>query len=147
MTKAKKETPKTISKKIEKEVKKETPKPKVKRIYEVTYEPGFSASQVYVLKLTKDEIQSVNGKDERVKVPMFKSLPSKIRINRGEVIELTKEQYDDLRSINQIETRKEREERLKKSDDVPKQSGVDPQTLQHNKISKFYKDVLVDIEE
>lgn len=143
MAKAKKTTKKTVKK----EAKKETSKAKTKEVYEVTYEPGFSASQVYVLKLTKDEVQSVNGRDERVKIPMFNSLPSKIIINKGEVIELTKEQYDDLRSINQIETRKEREERLKKSDDVPKQSGIDPQTLQYNKLSKFYKDVLLDVEE
>ena len=137
-------TKKTNNKKKAKSKAKAKKQPSVKM---VTYSPGLTASQVLVLKLTKDVVRNVNGIQEKVKEPLFDFLPEKIIVKRDESVELTIEQYNALRKEGYIETKAERKERLAAIADIPKQSGVDPQLIQSSKVNRIYRDVLVDFEE
>ena len=95
--------------------KKSTPK-KVK----LTYKPLFSASRSFTASLTKKTIKLDHGLETIVTEPLIKGLPMLLTVHAGEVIEVTKTQFEALdkagfiESIEQVARRKELERHLPK---------------------------------
>ena len=91
----------------------------------LTYSPlGFGA-EMMSFPLKTREYQDIDGRRVAVSVPLIKGLPMTLTIRKGEVIEVTKAQYEELKAIKLVESEEEYENRKKFIDNLQNQH---PQT-------------------
>ena len=91
----------------------------------LTYSPlGFGA-EMMSFPLKTREYQDIDGRRVAVSVPLIKGLPMNLTIRKGEVIEVTKAQYEELKSLKLVESEEEYENRRKFIDNLQNQH---PQT-------------------
>lgn len=70
----------------------------------LTYNPiGFSAPVINFFLRTKDD----KGRSK----PLIKGIPTKLTVTKGEIIEVTKKQYEELQAEGCVETEEEYEQR------------------------------------
>ena len=104
--------------------KKTTPKKTSSKI-KLTYSPiGFGA-EVMTFPLKTREYQDIDGRRVAVSVPLIKGLPMQLVVHKGDIIEVTKSQYEELKALNLVETEEEYKERQKFIDNL---SNQHPQT-------------------
>ena len=104
--------------------KKKTTSKKPSKI-KLTYAPiGFGA-EVMTFPLKTREYQEIDGRNVAVSVPLIKGLPMTLVMRKGEIIEVTKSQYEELKSLNLVETEEEYENRKNFIDNL---SNQHPQT-------------------
>ncbi len=96
--------------------KKSTPK-KVK----LTYKPLFSASRSFTASLTKKTVKIDHGLETIVTEPLIKGLPTLLTVHAGEVIEVTKTQFEALDKAGFIESKEQVAKRKELERRVPKQ--------------------------
>jgi len=100
---AKKKTTKTASK--------TKSKAKTQKKIQLTFNPIMSAADKFRILLRKKEIKKVNGMEVPFYVPKVEGLPMKLVVAKGEVIEVTEEQLEQLG--NWVETEEEYNKRQK----------------------------------
>lgn len=96
--------------------KKSTPK-KVK----LTYRPLFSASRSFTASLTKKTVKIDHGLETIITEPLIKGLPTLLTVHAGEVIEVTKTQFEALEKAGFIESKEQVAKRKELERRVPKQ--------------------------
>lgn len=96
--------------------KKSTPK-KVK----LTYKPLFSASRSFTASLTKKTVKIDHGLETIITEPLIKGLPTLLTVHAGEVIEVTKTQFEALDKAGFIESKEQVAKRKELERRVPKQ--------------------------
>ena len=79
------------TKKSTKAKKKSAPK-KIK----LTYRPLFSASKSFTASLMKKTVKIDHGLETIVTEPLIKGLPTLLTVHAGEVIEVTKTQFENI---------------------------------------------------
>ena len=97
-----------------KESKKSTAKSKTKKAnkkIKLTYQPILSAGQSFTALLRKKEFKDINGIRQAIYVPSIDGLPMKLEVQKGEVIEVTEEQYEQLVAERFVETPQEYQDR------------------------------------
>ena len=104
--------------------KKSTPK-KVK----LTYRPLFSASRSFTASLTKKTVKIDHGLETIVTEPLIKGLPTLFTVRAGEVVEVTKTQFEALDKAGFIESKEQRARRQELERNIPKQH---PQRLTYD---------------
>ena len=104
--------------------KKSTPK-KVK----LTYKPLFSASRSFTASLTKKTVKLDHGLETIVTEPLIKGLPLLLTVHAGEVIEVTKTQFEALEKAGFIESKEQVARRKELERHLPKQH---PQRLTYD---------------
>jgi hypothetical protein len=93
-------------------------KAKSKKV-KLTFNPIMSAANKFTILLRKQEMQRVRGEDIPVNVPLIEGLPMKLVIEKGEVIEVTEEQLEQLAPW--VETKEEYEKRQEFIDNMSAQ--------------------------
>jgi hypothetical protein len=96
--------------------KKSTPK-KVK----LTYRPLFSASRSFTASLTKKTVKIDHGLETIITEPLIKGLPTLLTVHAGEVIEVTKTQFEALEKAGFIESKEQVAKRKELERRIPKQ--------------------------
>lgn len=93
-------------KKKKTEKKETTKKTKTSKKIKITYQPiGFNAKVISFPLYKKDE----KGRNQ----PLIKGIPQTLTVSKGEVIEVTQKQYDELEAEGCVETEEEYNERKK----------------------------------
>jgi len=112
------------TKKSTKAKKKSAPK-KIK----LTYRPLFSASKSFTASLMKKTVKIDHGLETIVTEPLIKGLPTLLTVHAGEVIEVTKTQFEALNKAGFIETKEQVAKRRELEKHLPKQH---PQRLTYD---------------
>jgi len=100
-------------------------KAKPKKI-QLTFAPIMSAAQKFRVLLRKREMKKVHGREVPVYSPLIEGLPMKLVVEKGQVIEVTQEQFEELQNRNWVET----DEEYKRRQDFIKNMGAQhPETL------------------
>ena len=88
-----------------KEEKKETKKPKTSKKIKITYQPiGFNSQSIIYFPLYK---KNEKGKN----VPLIKGIPMDLKFSKGQVMEVTQKQFEELQAEGCVESDEEYEER------------------------------------
>ncbi len=94
--------------------KKSTTKKSTKKSNEMialTFLPILGAAQQYTALLRKKTINKVYGREVSAYAPAIDGLPVKLTVKKGEVIEVTKEQFEELQKRGHVESDEEYKER------------------------------------
>lgn len=86
---------------------KSTKKSKSVKKIKLTFAPVMGAGKEFTALLRKKTMKSVYGREEPVYSPAIDGLPMELTVRKGEVIEVTQEQLDELRSRGHVETEEE----------------------------------------
>lgn len=86
-------------------------KAKTPKTIKLTFNPIMSAADKFRILLRKKEIRRVNGMEVPYYVPKIEGLPMKLVVTKGEIIEVTPEQLEQL--ADWVETEEEYERRQK----------------------------------
>lgn len=87
----------------------------------LTYRPLFSASRSFTASLTKKTIKLDHGIETIVTEPLIKGLPLLFTVRAGEIVEVTKAQYEALDKAGFIESKEQRAKRQELERNLPKQ--------------------------
>lgn len=118
---AKKTTKKSTTKKS---TTKKTSKSTESENIKLTFAPIMSAANVFRILLRKKEVKRVRGSDITVNTPLIEGLPMKLVVAKGEIIEVTPEQFEQLKPW--VETD---EEYQKRQDFIDSMSAQHPEAL------------------
>lgn len=92
---------------IKKEEKKETKKPKASKKIKITYQPiGFNSQSIIYFPLHKKNEKGIN-------VPLIEGIPMDLKFSKGQVMEVTKKQFEALQAEGCVESDEEYESRKK----------------------------------
>ena len=83
---------------------KSTKKSKSVKKIKLTFAPVMGAGKEFTALLRKKTMKSVYGREEPVYSPAIDGLPMELTVRKGEVIEVTQEQLDELRNRGHVET-------------------------------------------
>ena len=86
---------------------KSTKKSKSAKKIKLTFAPVMGAGKEFTALLRKKTMKSVYGREEPVYSPAIEGLPMELTVKKGEVIEVTQEQLDELRNRGHVETEEE----------------------------------------
>ena len=86
---------------------KSTKKSKSAKKIKLTFAPVMGAVKEFTALLRKKTMKSVYGREEPVYSPAIDGLPMELTVKKGEVIEVTQEQLDELRNRGHVETEEE----------------------------------------
>ena len=86
---------------------KSTKKSKSAKKIKLTFAPVMGAGKEFTALLRKKTMKSVYGREEPVYSPAINGLPMELTVKKGEVIEVTQEQLDELRNRGHVETEEE----------------------------------------
>ena len=86
---------------------KSTKKSKSAKKIKLTFAPVMGAGKEFTALLRKKTMKSVYGREEPVYSPAIDGLPMELTVKKGEVIEVTQEQLDELRNRGHVETEEE----------------------------------------
>lgn len=90
---------------------KSTKKSKSVKKIKLTFAPVMGAGKEFTALLRKKTMKSVYGREEPVYSPAIDGLPMELTVRKGEVIEVTQEQLDELRNRGHVETEEEYKDR------------------------------------
>lgn len=108
-----------------KETKKKTTKKSDKKI-SLTFNPILGAADQYTALLRTKVVQKDYGRDVAAYAPAIEGLPMKLTVKKGEVINVTEEQFKALQEKGHVETDEEYQKRQNFIDNL---SAQHPETL------------------
>lgn len=125
---------------------KKTTAKKDKKI-QITFNPQFSAAESKTILLSETDTV-VNGNHVRRKqVPAIEGLPTVLTIKKGEIYEVTHEQFKILYEMGYIDTPEDIAERKKARNAINTQVGVNPREYKmSNSLAHLYDDNFVLVE-
>jgi len=128
--------------------KKQTQKKKNKypETVKITFDPQFSAATSKTLFLREEETELVGNKMRKTYKPTVEGLPTIFTVRKGEVVEITTEQFIQLYKLGHIDTPQTIAAKKAEFNSVGTQSGVDP--VQHRSaesLAHLYQDKLIRI--
>ena len=90
-----------------KEEKKETKKTKASKKIKITYQPiGFNSQSIIYFPLRKKNEKGIN-------VPLIEGIPMDLKFSKGQIMEVTKKQFEALQAEGCVESDEEYESRKK----------------------------------
>lgn len=101
----------------------------------LTFQPMVASAKQVRYQLKRKEWQEVNGRQVEVTVPMVEGLPEILVVNKGEIIEVTKKQFEELQKLGCVESDEEYKVRQNFLDSLGEQH---PQKLTYDQIDKDY---------
>lgn len=101
----------------------------------LTFQPMVASAKQARYQLKRKEWQDVNGRQVEVTVPMVEGLPEVLVVNKGEIIEVTKKQFEELQKLGCVESDEEYKVRQNFLDSLGEQH---PQKLTYDQIDKDY---------
>lgn len=108
-----------------KETKKETKSKKTSKV-KLTFAPIMGAAAQYKALLREKEIKKDYGREVASYVPAIEGLPIDFIVKKGEIVEVTQDQFAELQRRGHVETDEEYKERQKFIDNLNAQH---PDTL------------------
>lgn len=108
---------------------KETKETKAKKTEEkiaLTFLPIMSAADQFTMLLRKKDIKKDYSMDVAAYQPAIEGLPMKITVKKGEILEVTKAQFEELQAMGYVETDEEYKQREKFIENL---SAQHPETL------------------
>lgn len=118
----------TKSKKTETETKSKatTSKTKKSKTVKLTFAPIMGAAEVYKALLREKVVKKSYGKDVITYQPAIEGLPVDFVVKKGEIVEVTEEQFEQLQKRGHVETDEEYKKRQEFIDNL---SSQHPETL------------------
>lgn len=101
---------------------KETKSKKASKKISLTFLPIMGAADQYTMLLREKTIKKVYGRETTAYAPAIEGLPMKLTVVKGEVIEVTQKQFDELQARGHVETDEEYKKR---------QAFIDNMSAQH----------------
>lgn len=99
---------------------------KQQKLIQITYNPQFSAAESKTVLLREQQQTVVGNAVRRDYVPVIEGLPTEFTIKKGEIKEVTLEQFKALYELGLIDTPEDIEERRAEINKVENQVGVNP---------------------
>jgi len=99
---------------------------KQQKLIQITYNPQFSAAESKTVLLREQQQTVVGNAVRRDYVPVIEGLPTEFTIKKGEIKEVTLEQFKALYELGLIDTPEDIEERRAEINKVESQVGVNP---------------------
>lgn len=114
---------------------------------QITFNPQFSVAESKTV-LLREVDTVVNGNHIRKKyVPAIDGLPTELTIKKGEIVEVTHEQFKALYEMGYIDTPEDIKERRKARNAVNTQAGVNPREYKMSaSLAHLYDDNFVLVE-
>ena len=126
--------------------KKNTSKTKHPETVKITFNPQFSAAEKKVLFLREEETELIGNKMRKTYKPLIEGLPTVFTVNKGEVVEITTEQFLQLYKMGYIDGPRELAQKTAEFNSVGTQSGVDPaEHRSAESLAHLYEDNLIRI--
>ena len=126
--------------------KKNTSKTKYPETVKITFDPQFSAATRKTLLLREEETELVGNKMRKTYKPLIEGLPTIFTVEKGQVVEITTEQFLQLYKMGYIDGPKELAQKTAEFNSVGTQSGVDPtEHRSAESLAHLYEDKLIKI--
>ena len=126
--------------------KKQTQKKKNKypETVKITFDPQFSAATSKTLLLREEETELVGNTVRKRYKPLIEGLPTIFTVQKGEVVEITTEQFLQLYKLGYIDTPESIAAKRAEFNSVGTQSGVDPVAHRSaESLAHLYQDKLI----
>ena len=113
------------------------------RKLQITFNPQFSAAEQKTVLLREPQTVAVGNAMRTEQVPIIPGLPTEFTIKKGEIKEVTLEQFKALYELGYIDTPEDIAKRKKDINAVANQAGVNPReykmagTLSHLYVENF----------
>lgn len=101
-------------------------KSKSKKMVALTFLPILGAADQYTALLRNKTIKKDYGREVAAYAPAIEGLPIKLTVRKGEIIEVTEDQYKELQAMGHVETDEEYKKRQAFIDNL---SAQHPETL------------------
>lgn len=112
----------------------------------ITFDPQFSAATVKKLFLREEETELIGNKMQKTYKPLIEGLPQVFTVEKGQVVEITTEQFLQLYKMGYIDTPEDLARKRAEFYSVGTQSGVDPKEHRSaESLSHLYEDNLIRI--
>ena len=112
----------------------------------ITFNPQFSAATRKTLLLREEETELVGNKVRKTYKPLIEGLPTVFTVEKGEVVEITTDQFLQLYKMGYIDGPKELAQKRSEFYSVGTQSGVDPKDHRSaESLAHLYEDKLIRI--
>lgn len=112
----------------------------------ITFDPQFSAAEVKILHLREEETELIGNKMQKRYKPLIDGLPERFIVHKGEVVEITTEQFLQLYKMGYIDDPERLRAKRSEFNSVGTQSGVDPKHHRSaESLSHLYEDNLIRI--
>lgn len=99
---------------------------KQQKLIQITYNPQFSAAESKTVLLREQQQTVVGNAVRRDYVPVIEGLPTEFTIKKGEIKEVTLEQFKALYKLGLIDTPEDIAKRRAEINKVENQVGVNP---------------------
>ena len=99
---------------------------KQQKLIQITYNPQFSAAESKTVLLREQQQTVVGNAVRRDYVPVIEGLPTEFTIKKGEIKEVTLEQFKALYELGLIDTPEDIKQRRAEINKVESQVGVNP---------------------
>ena len=113
------------------------------RKLQITFNPQFSAAEQKTILLREPQTVTVGNAMRTEQVPIIPGLPTEFTIKKGEIKEVTLEQFKALYELGYIDTPEDIAKRKRDINAVADQAGVNPReykmagTLSHLYVENF----------
>ncbi len=113
------------------------------RKLQITFNPQFSAAEQKTVLLREPQTVAVGNAMRTEQVPIIPGLPTEFTIKKGEIKEVTLEQFKALYELGYIDTPEDIAKRKRDINAVADQAGVNPReykmagTLSHLYVENF----------
>ena len=113
------------------------------RKLQITFNPQFSAAEQKTILLREPQTVAVGNAMRTEQVPIIPGLPTEFTIKKGEIKEVTLEQFKALYELGYIDTPEDIAKRKRDINAVADQAGVNPReykmagTLSHLYVENF----------
>lgn len=111
----------------------------------ITFNPLYSAAQQKTVLLRTKQVRRYGDTLKDMYVPTIDGLPMTFTVKKGEIKEITIEQFKKLYELGLIETPEDIELRKKQMKNIPVQRGIDPQVKTTAELNDIYKDKFVQV--
>ena len=126
--------------------KKTQKKNKYPETVKITFDPQFSAATSKTLLLREEETELVGNKIRKTYKPLIEGLPTIWTVQKGEIVEITTEQFLQLYKLGYIDTPRDLANKRAEFNSVGTQSGVDPVAHRSaESLAHLYQDKLIRI--
>jgi len=126
--------------------KKQTKQSKYPETVKITFDPQFSAATRKTLLLREEETELVGNKVRKSYKPLIEGLPTVFTVEKGEVVEITTEQFLQLYKMGFIDGPQDLAKKQAEFNSVGTQSGVDPaEHRSAESLAHLYEDKLIRI--
>lgn len=113
------------------------------RKLQITFNPQFSAAEQKTILLREPQTVAVGNAMRTEQIPIIPGLPTEFTIKKGEIKEVTLEQFKALYELGYIDTPEDIAKRKRDINAVADQAGVNPReykmagTLSHLYVENF----------